>query len=369
MRGVVTLNEAKRPFFASTLLLVSALLLSACSTSATTPAAQGESRIEVSDIKLTPMAPTTSTERVVALANGSAEILYALGAGDLLVGRDIASTFDGDADVPVVTSAHSISAELVLEQRPTLVIVDARSGPAEAISQIKRAGVRVQSVPDAWTLADMPKKIAAIAALVGLDQQANTLIREQNSALAQLAQSSADMKSGALPSVGAGAGAGASAGAGAGAGVKASAGARVAFLYLRGTSSIYLLGGKGSGADALLSGIGAIDVGAERGLKAFTPLTSESLIQANPQVLLVMSKGLESVGGVDGLVKLPGVAQTNAGRARRVIAVDDSLLLSFGPRTPALMKLLAEAISNQMSKESQTSKTNKASNSKARYKS
>lgn len=279
------------------------------------------------------MAPVTTTERVVALANGSAEILYALGAGGLLVGRDIASTFDGDAEVPVVTSAHSISAELVLEQEPTLVITDSRSGPTEAIAQIKRAGVRVESVPDAWTLSDMPKKIAAIAALVGLEQRAKSLIAKQNSALDQLMTADANAKS--------------SAGTGSSAGAQS---VRVAFLYLRGTSSIYLLGGKGSGADALLAGIGAIDIGAEQGFKAFTPLTSEALIEATPQVLLVMSKGLDSVGGVDGLVKLPGVAQTEAGKARRVVAVDDSLLLSFGPRTPALMELLAKAISSQMGK-------------------
>ena len=57
-----------------------------------------------------------------------------------------------------------------------------------------------------------------------------------------------------------------------------------------------------------------------------------------------MIGGLESVGGVTGLKKLPGVAQTSAGKNGRVIAVDDSLLLSFGPRTPSLIDKLAVAI-------------------------
>ena len=59
-----------------------------------------------------------------------------------------------------------------------------------------------------------------------------------------------------------------------------------------------------------------------------------------------MIAGLESVGGVSGLVELPGVAQTSAGKNRRVVAVDDSLLLSFGPRTPALINELAAAFSS-----------------------
>jgi len=58
-----------------------------------------------------------------------------------------------------------------------------------------------------------------------------------------------------------------------------------------------------------------------------------------------MSKGLQSVGGIYGLTQLPGIAQTSAGKAQRIIAVDDSLLLSFGPRTPDLLNRLAAALS------------------------
>jgi iron complex transport system substrate-binding protein len=67
------------------------------------------------------------------------------------------------------------------------------------------------------------------------------------------------------------------------------------------------------------------------------------MAQLNPDLILVMIGGLESVGGVSGLVELPGIAQTPAGKNRQVVAVDDSLLLSFGPRTPALISELAAA--------------------------
>ena len=63
-----------------------------------------------------------------------------------------------------------------------------------------------------------------------------------------------------------------------------------------------------------------------------------------------MSKGLESVGGVSGLVKLPGIAQTPAGKSSRIIDVDDSLLLSFGPRTPSLVTQLGKALEQVMKK-------------------
>lgn len=53
-----------------------------------------------------------------------------------------------------------------------------------------------------------------------------------------------------------------------------------------------------------------------------------------------MSKGLESVGGVDGLVKIPGVAQTPADMDRRVVSVDDGILLNYGPRTDQVLTSL-----------------------------
>jgi iron complex transport system substrate-binding protein len=74
-------------------------------------------------------------------------------------------------------------------------------------------------------------------------------------------------------------------------------------------------------------------------------MTAESLATLNPDLILVMTKGLESVGGVSGLLKLPGVAQTKAGKNQAIIDVDDSLLLSFGPRTPSLVVALGEKVS------------------------
>jgi iron complex transport system substrate-binding protein len=121
---------------------------------------------------------------------------------------------------------------------------------------------------------------------------------------------------------------------------------RVAFLYLRGTASIYLLGGKGSGADAMIAAAGGIDVGAQANLNPFTPLTPEALAQAKPDVLLVMTKGLKSVGGLSGLLSLPGVSQTPAGVNKQIIAVDDGLLLAFGVDTKNLVSALQVALSN-----------------------
>ena len=290
-------------------LAILPLLLTACGTSQEYRS-QTITEKDVSAISIDSSAKF-SVSRVVVLANGVAEIMNALNAKSILVGRDISSTESELKDIPIVTSGHQVLSEKVIALKPDLVIIDASTGPKSALDQIKSAGIKIVQTPESWTLADIPIKVAAVAAAIGSPQQGNQL----NAAF------TSQLKTSTIPS-----------------------NPRIAFLYLRGTSSVYLIGGKGSGADSLISAIGATDIGAQSLPNPFNTMTAESLATLNPDVIIVMSIGLQSVGGISGLLKLPGVAQTQAGKNQAVIDVDDSLLLSFGPRTPALVQALADAV-------------------------
>jgi iron complex transport system substrate-binding protein len=252
-----------------------------------------------------------SVSRVVVLANGVAEIMNALNAKSILVGRDISSTEKELKDIPIVTSGHQVMPEKVIELKPDLVIIDASTGPKAALDQIRNAGIKVVETPESWTLSDIPTKVSAVASAIGAPQQGDLL----NQAFAK------EIKTSTIATK-----------------------PRIAFLYLRGTSSVYLIGGPGSGSDSLIEAIGATDVGAKSLPNPFNTMTAESLATLNPDVIIVMTKGLQSVGGISGLLKLPGVAQTQAGKNQAVIDVDDSLLLSYGPRTPSLVTALAKAV-------------------------
>lgn len=256
------------------------------------------------------------------LAGSIAATIAGLGLGDLLVGRDMSTTFPGSEGLPVVTSgAHTVSAEAVLALRPTLVITDGTIGPRDVLEQLREAGVTVVFVDNAPSFAGAAQLARDVAATLGADEAGERLaaaitadVTAKVAEIAAIAPAPEDR-------------------------------VRILFLYLRGGSGIFYLFGEESGADELIRGLSAVDVAAEIGWDGMKPMTDEALIAANPDLILVMSDGLASAGGVDGLLaSKPAIALTAAGQHRRFVDMADGVVLSFGPRTAEVLDALARAI-------------------------
>lgn len=260
-----------------------------------------------------------STDRIVPLTGSLSEIVFTLGFGKQVVARDITATFEQAEKLPVVTRAHDVSAESVLSLKPTVVLADTTTGPAEAIDQIRDAGIPLVVVEPAKGLDDVGRRIDTVAEVLGVPAAGTELKERTESRIVAVQKTIPDHADGKKP--------------------------RVAFLYLRGSASVYLLGGAESGASSLLEAAGAVDAGKESGLdKDFTAITSEALAKAAPDAILLMTKGFESVGGMDGLVKIPGIAETPAGMDRRVVSIDDGVLLNYGPRTDRVLADIVEQL-------------------------
>lgn len=309
-----------------------AVLLAACGTDGEASSGGGGPKVPVEPVAATaqqlPVTVTsadgrqvtvTDTSRIVPLWGDVTEIIFGLGMGDSVVGRDSSATFDGANTIPMVTRGHEVSAESVLSLRPTLVIADTETGPPEALDHIRNVGVPVLVFERATKVEDIAPRIRAVAEALG--------VPEAGEALAERTQQEIDDVSAALDAETGG--------------VRP----RVAFLYLRGSAGIYLMGGPGSGTDSMIEAAGGMDAGTEMGLeRPFTPITSEAVVAARPDVILVTTTGLESVGGLEGLREVAGVAQTPAARDGRVVAIEDGLLFSFGSRTPAALRELSEGL-------------------------
>jgi iron complex transport system substrate-binding protein len=247
----------------------------------------------------------SDVSRIIPLNGDIAEIVFALGLGDNVVAVDTSATYPEDVNaLPRIGYQRQLAAEGILALSPTLVIGNELAGPPEVLEQLESAGVTVVIFPDVTTIEGIPDKIQAIAAALGVPAAGEQLAAETLAEIeaAQELAASVDETRSAM------------------------------FLYVRGATT-QLIGGSGTTADAMIVASGATNAAAAAGIVDYQPMTAESLAAAQPDLLILLTAGLESVGGPEGLLEIPGVAQTPAAQNGAVIDFDDLYFLGFGPRT------------------------------------
>ncbi len=266
----------------------------------------------------------TDTSRVLALdLHGTlSRTVFELGLGDSLVGRDLSTQFDEASDLPLVTGkGHELNAESLLALEPTLIITDTSLGPWDVLLQMRDTGIPVVVVDSGRNLDNVTEITEMVGEALGVPAAGKALAERTEAEIAEVRAKIDD----AAP--------------------EQNERLRTIFLYVRGAANVYYMFGEGSGAEDLISAVGGYDVASEVGWKGMRPVTAEGLVAAQPELVVMMTKGLESTGGVDGLLeKVPALANTPAGKNRRFVDVDDSLVLGYGPTTAEVLNALAVAV-------------------------
>lgn len=241
--------------------------------------------------------------RLITLFGDLTEIVYALGAEEYLVARDTSSIYPAAAEeLPNLGFAGALNAEAILALTPTLVIGRELAGPEGVLEQLREAGVEVVLL-DELTGLDAPQiKIRAIGAALGIPQRAEALAQDVERRLAGV---TVELEEHERP-------------------------LRVLLVYVR-RGGLQLTGDH---ARTIIEAAGGIDAAVEEGIEGWQALTPEALVAIDPEVYLVLDLGLDVIGGLEGLMEIPGMAETRAGRAQRVISMPDLYLLGFGPRLP-----------------------------------
>ncbi|HEY9315416.1 heme/hemin ABC transporter substrate-binding protein [Williamsia sp.] len=261
----------------------------------------------------------TDVSRIIPIDRGGtiANIVYSLGLGPNVVAKSRAAGIPEADNLPVITdTGHAVNTEAVLAQNPTVVLVDESTTPPGTIDQLIAAGQTVVVLTSERNIATTPTLIQDVADALGVPEEGEQLATRTENQIKAAEELIPDT----------------------------ARGAKMAFLYLRGPR-LQLLSGPGSGADDLIATLGGVDAGTAAGLKsAFTTVNTEAMINADPDVILVMTQGADSVGGIDKVVELPGLAQTDAGRNKRVVQMDEAEVLTFGPNTGRVLAALAQAI-------------------------
>lgn len=256
-------------------------------------------------------------ERIVTLGSSITEIVFALGAGAQVVGVDDSSLFPEEtASLPKVGYYRSVGAEGLLSLRPTLLLATDEAGPPEALGHLRSAGVRIVSLPSAPSPKHAKERILTVGKLLGRDAKAHALVAELEKELATARSLRGERER--AP--------------------------RVLFVFSP-TPQVLSVAGRETAAEAIVQLAGAeLAMDGYRGYKVVQP---EAVIAAAPDCILTTDRTLASLGGPDRLAALPGVSHTRAGKERRVIVMDDLLLLGFGPRTGEAASRLARQLSER----------------------
>lgn len=251
------------------------------------------------------------SSRIVVLGGTLTEIVYQLGLGDKVVAVDVTSIYPQVAQqLPKVGHNRNVSSEAILAQNPTLVLSLNRYMRHELKQQLESANIPMITYTLEGEIENTKNIIQRLSDTLGMSDKAAPIISRIDNDLSNKATLDHQPK--------------------------------VLFIYARGAGTM-MAGGTKTEAHKMIELAGGQN--AASGFEQFKPITSEALVEANPDVILMFSDGLQSVEGIDGLLQVPGIAQTNAGKNKKVIAMDGLYLTGFGPRVGMAITELSKKLS------------------------
>ena len=255
-------------------------------------------------------AAQAQVNRIVSINGTVTEIICALGFEKSIVGVDVTSTYPASMkNIAKVGHNRNLNVEGILALNPTILTgLEAEIKP-EVKQQLVAAGVNVILFKQEYSIAGTKVLITEVATAFGKKSAANAVNKQIDKDVAAIKKSAKNKK--------------------------------VLFIYARGAGNM-MVAGEGTSVEKAIVLAGASN--AIAGFKDYKPLTAEAVVSANPDVILMFTSGLESMGGIDGLLKIQGIAQTNAGKNKKVIEMDGQLLTGFGPRVGVAIATLANQL-------------------------
>lgn len=248
-------------------------------------------------------------QRIITAGSAITETVCALGDCNKIIASDRTSLYpENIQQLPSIGYRTGISAEGILSLKPTLIIVEKEYIEESVLQQLSSSGITLVVVDRQLNFNDTKKYITQIAAALSRQEEGKKLIAKNET---ELAEAKALLK-------------------------KAVGKPIVLAVYNRGTATMSIAG-KGTFSE-ILQYTNAQN--AFENVEGYKPLNTEALIAANPDYLVMTSTGFESIGGMEGALKISGVAQTTAGKKRQIVVVNSVKLTNFGPRFGETVKEL-----------------------------
>jgi iron complex transport system substrate-binding protein len=254
------------------------------------------------------------TTRLVSIGGSLTEIIFALGEEGKLVARDQTALYpEAVLALPDVGYMRQLAPEGVLSVSPSALLVIEGSGPPEALEVLSHAGVEYQTVPESFSAEGVLVKIRAVGQALGAVDKAEALAVDIEQQFADLA---ARTKAVTTPK-------------------------RVLFILSTQGGKIQA-SGTGTAADGIIALAGAVNAIDE--YSGYKALTEEAIIDAAPDVILMMDRGGDHAASDADLKANPAIALTAAGLDGAIYRLDGAFLLGFGPRTAAAANDVADLL-------------------------
>ena len=309
------------------LILPVAVLLAACAPSAmTAPPPQAVTEAAQPSLVQTRSAPIILTDglgrqvrleaparRIVSLAPSNTEILYAIGAGAQLVGRDETSDYPIQAaSLPTVGGYSGFNTETIVALHPDLVLAAGINTP-ELVASLEKLGLTVYYLSNPTTLEEMYTNLETVAKLTGHATEAAVLVDSLKKRVAAVDARILPLNS--RPMV---------------------------YYEIDATDPTkpYTYG-PGSFGDLLLQRAGGANVGSSLSGQ-FAQMSLEQLVVANPAIIILGDSNYGTTA--DSLKKRTGWEELDAVKNSQVFPFDDNLVSRPGPRLVDGLETLAKLL-------------------------
>jgi iron complex transport system substrate-binding protein len=259
-------------------------------------------------------------QRIVSLAPSNTEILFAIGAGSQVVGRDEFSDYPEEARSieSVGGSMGQYSAEAIVALKPDLVLAAEINTP-ELVKQLEDLGVTVYYLKNPTTLEGMYENLVIVARLTGHLEEAEALVESLKARVAAVDEKIAPLSS-TIP----------------------------VFYEIDGSDAAkpYTYG-PGTFGDLLISRAGGTNVGGTL-TEAYPQISLEQLVVANPAVIVLG----DSIWGTtpESVKARPGWEGIAAVQNDQIFPFDDNLISRPGPRLVDGLEQLAKLLRPELFK-------------------
>ena len=249
----------------------------------------------------------------ITVAGGSiTEIIYALGQEDKLIAVDITSNFPLQAkSLPSIGYVRALSAEGVLSLSPSLILGEDDMGPAAVMEQLARVGIEIKIIPEENTADGIIQKVNCVADILDMSEL------DKNTILESLIKDVRDLEDI----------------------VSKNLNPKKVMFILGMESGSPTVGGRGTSADGFIKMTGGVNV--MNSFEGWKPVSTESIIEASPDFIIISNRGLSSFKTVEKLGQHPTLVFTPASKNKNIIALDGMAMLGFGPRTISSAKEVA----------------------------